>query len=198
MPPEETTDLLRTQLGRARSGLCEHERTAAAASAADRAVKLRQYLNARRVAGFFGSKGELDPMPLLHSAAYAGRECYLPVLHPFKSGCLWFCRWIPGEPLRLNRYGIPEPSTPSRHVIAARHLDLVIVPLLGFDTAGHRIGMGGGYYDRTLSFKRYRSVIRKPYLLGFAHEVQRVENIAPAPWDVTLDAIVTNEALYLV
>lgn len=156
---------------------------------------LRQYRRSNRIAAYIGSKGELDPMPLLSEAAQKGKACFLPVLHPFKTGQLWFCRWQPGEALIPNRFGIPEPIPHPKRLIAASHLDLVIVPLLGFDSAGHRIGMGGGYYDRTFAFTRRFKRIRLPYLVGFAHEVQRVQDIVPNSWDVRLNAVASSQRL---
>ena len=81
-------------------------------------------------------------------------------------------------------------------MIAARNLDLVIVPLLGFDQDCNRIGMGGGYYDRSFAFRRRFKHVKRPYLLGVAHEAQRVERIKAQPWDVSLDAVVTEKNLY--
>jgi 5-formyltetrahydrofolate cyclo-ligase len=81
-------------------------------------------------------------------------------------------------------------------LIAARDLDLVIVPLLGFDNACHRIGMGGGYYDRSFAFARRLRHISAPFMLGFAHEAQRVDQLPQRPWDVPMDAVVTQRKLY--
>jgi len=193
------TDLqqLRRQLRRTRLTLSPQAHAAAREAALARIKRHPRFRRARRVAGYFGSKGELDPMPLLEHAVQMGKRCYLPVLHPFRSGQLWFYRWRPGDALTLNRFGIPEPRPRRSGLIAARRLDLVIVPLLGFDSDCHRLGMGGGYYDRSFAFVHRLKRARRPFLLGLAHESQRVEQLEAQPWDVTLDAVATDQHLYL-
>ena len=91
----------------------------------------------------------------------------------------------------------PEPRICADRLIAARNLDLVIVPLLGFDSDCNRIGMGGGYYDRSFAFTRRYRHIKGPYLLGLAHESQRVEQLDAQPWDIALDAVITEQNLYV-
>jgi len=192
------TDLqqLRRQLRRARLALSPEAHAAARKEALARIRRHPRFRRARRIAGYFGSKGELDPMPLLEYAVALGKRCYLPVLHPFLPGQLWFYRWRPGDPLMPNRFGILEPRPRRSGLIPARRLDLVIVPLLGFDSDCHRLGMGGGYYDRSFAFVRRLTHARRPFLLGLAHESQRVARLEAQPWDVTLDAVATDRHLY--
>ena len=187
---------LRRQLKQLRSSLSARARSDAEALVIHQLLHQPRFLRARRVAGYFGRNGEIDPMPLLARAAAMHKHCYLPVLHPFRAGSLWFCRWHPGERLRLNRYGIPEPVPSAGAMIPARWLDLVVVPLLGFDSDCHRLGMGGGYYDRTFSFARRHRLASRPYLIGVAHEVQRVDALPIRPWDVQLDSVVTDRNCY--
>lgn len=192
------TDLatIRKQLRNIRRGLSRRERDIAARQAAERASRLRQFLNADRIALYRGVDGELCPLPLVETALSLGKTVCLPVLHPFIGGRLVFCRWQPGEAMRRNRFGIEEPIPTARNIIRPSHLDLVVMPLLGFDADCHRIGMGGGFYDRTFAFKQQRRFLKSPYLLGFAHERQRLQQIEQRPWDVPLDAVVTNAALH--
>ena len=187
---------LRQQLKKIRLALSTKERAEAAGAAVQQVLKHPRYRRAKRVAAYFGSKGELCPMALIQHATALRKECYLPVLHPFRAGQLWFCRWRPGDPLTNNRFGIPEPQPDPDKLLAARKLDLVIVPLLGFDSDCHRLGMGGGYYDRSFAFTRRLNYIRHPFLLGFAHESQRVDRLPTQPWDITLNAVVTEHKLY--
>lgn len=77
----------------------------------------------------------------------------------------------------------------------ARWLDFLVVPLVGFDDQGRRLGMGGGYYDATLAFLRRRRIWHKPYLIGLAFECQRVAEIPSEPWDIRLNAILTEKGL---
>jgi 5-formyltetrahydrofolate cyclo-ligase len=108
-------------------------------------------------------------------------------------GQLEFRRYRAGEQLQLNRYGIAEPS-PGREVLAAPELDLIITPLVGFDRRGHRLGMGGGYYDRALRQSSNRS--NKPLLIGAAHSFQELEKVPTEAWDRRLQGVVTEQAYY--
>ena len=96
-----------------------------------------------------------------------------------------------------NRYGILEPQLNCSHVSPVAQLDIILMPLVAFDSKGNRLGMGGGYYDRTLSFTQHQtgfhspSEKRAPKLVGIAHDIQEVDALPIAPWDVPLDAIVT-------
>ena len=98
--------------------------------------------------------------------------------------------------MRPNRFGIPEPSRRNRRLRLAWTLDLLLVPLVGFDTECHRLGMGGGYYDRTLSYLSHRDHWRRPRLIGLAHECQRVAALPVRPWDIPLDFVVTERQVY--
>lgn len=109
---------------------------------------------------------------------------------------LWFLPYRPGEPLHPNRFGIPEPSRHRGRIGPPWNLDLLLVPLVGFDADCNRIGMGGGFYDRTLAYLRHRTHWRRPRLIGIAHECQRVEQIHPRTWDIPLDAVATEQRIY--
>lgn len=126
----------------------------------------------------------------------AAREWFLPVLRRHAAGRLWFVRWRPPDRLRPNRFGILEPSARRGAIRPAWHLDLVLLPLVGFDDRCNRLGMGGGYYDRSLAWLRQRQHWRRPRLIGLAHECQRLEHIEPRRWDVPLDAVVTEARVY--
>jgi 5-formyltetrahydrofolate cyclo-ligase len=153
------------------------------------------FRRSRHIAFYLAADGELDVYPLLEKAWRMGKTCYLPIITPART--LWFARYQPGDPLATNRFGIPEPSRPGLAVIPARVLDLIVTPLVAFDDRGQRLGMGSGFYDRTLSFLRHRRAWRKPRLLGVAHELQRVAALSAAEWDVPLDGAATDERLYL-
>jgi 5-formyltetrahydrofolate cyclo-ligase len=187
---------LRLHLKRTRAALSPRQRSEAAAAAVLRVLRMPQFRRADRIAAFCGSNGELDPLPLLQHAADLKRQCFLPVLHPFRPGRLWFTRWRPGDRLVRNRFGIPEPLIGPDKLVAARRLDLVIVPLLGFDDECHRLGMGGGFYDRSFAFVRRLKRARRPFLLGFAHDSQKVDHLQVQPWDIRLDAVATDRDLY--
>lgn len=151
-----------------------------------------RYRRARSAAFYLASDGEIDPRPLISHALAAGKRCYLPVLKPLSQKKLHFVRYLPGATLRKNRYGIEEPLMQTQGIAQLRTLDVIFMPLVAFDRQGHRLGMGGGYYDRTLGSIDGRS---KPLLIGLAHSFQEVEQLPGAPWDIPLDYIATENEL---
>jgi 5-formyltetrahydrofolate cyclo-ligase len=189
----QSRPVLRRRLRAARRALSPSEQRAHADRVAARLARLTMLRKARRIALYWPADGELDPRPLLDRLISPRRRWYLPVLHPHAPGVLWFARLLPSDPLRPNRFGIPESGRRGRHLCRARALDLVLMPLVGFDDQCHRLGMGGGYYDRTFAFLRDRAHWHRPRLVGLAHECQQLEAIDQQPWDVPLDAIVTEQ-----
>ncbi len=157
---------------------------------------LAVYRNSRRVAVYLANDGEIDLAVLVQRAVAARKRCYLPVLCPLGGRRLWFAAYRPGEPLRMNRLHILEPKRPAAQWVRAACLDLVLVPLVAFDARGNRIGMGGGYYDKTLAFLAGRRYWRKPRVVGVGHDFQRVAVIKPRPWDVALDRVITESRVY--
>ncbi len=151
------------------------------------AISSPAFRNSGRIGVYLPNDGEMDPRPLLRRAWSMGKRCYLPVLDPLGSNRLWFVPYRAGDALRINRYGIPEPTHPARARVRAGALDLILAPLVAFDRHGHRLGMGGGYYDRSLAFLRHRRHWRRPRLYGLAFEFQRVKRLRAAAWDVALD-----------
>ncbi len=151
--------------------------------------------SARRIALYQPIDGELDPSPI-RARLQDRYGWYLPVLRPHVPGRLWFVRDRTRRRWRRNRFDILEPSARGRHILAPQGLHLILVPLVGFDAECHRIGMGAGFYDRSLAFLRSRQHWQRPRLIGLAHECQRLDRIEPEPWDIQLDAVVTERSLY--
>ncbi|MFC0267505.1 5-formyltetrahydrofolate cyclo-ligase [Kushneria aurantia] len=185
---------LRRQLRRRRRELDVRAQRRAALMLARRLMRLAELRRARRVALYLPEGGEIDPRPLIDWLHQRGAEIYLPVLRPLVENRLWFVRLMADTQMTLNRFQIAEPSLRQS---AARHrrvrpemLDVVLMPLVGFDRQGHRLGMGGGFYDRTFAFKRYRST--RPVLIGVAHACQQVSALPAQPWDVGLDLIASD------
>ena len=151
---------------------------------------------ARHIAVYLPNDGEIDPGFFILLAQRLGKVCYLPVLHPVLTNRLWFCRFDSLTPMRHNRFGIPEPKRPrSDQKRAPWSLQLVLLPLVAFDAKGGRLGMGGGFYDRTFAFTR-RSRGPRPRLIGLAHSLQEVERLPVAGWDIPLEAVVTDAAVH--
>jgi 5-formyltetrahydrofolate cyclo-ligase len=142
---------------------------------------------------YLPAAGELDCTPLAVQAWNRGRQVFLPVITGDR---LRFAPFHPGSELRENRFGIPEPVTARRAWRTAQQLDVIVAPLVAFDEHGHRLGMGGGFYDRTLAFRVRRLHRRRPHFIALAFEMQKVEGLCSDMWDVGLDAVITESATY--
>ncbi len=189
-----TARTLRQTIRQQRRALSFSESVTCAEQLAQHAARHPLLLRSTRIAAYLATDGEIDPMPLLETLWSAGKQVYLPVLVPFSRQKLWFARFNPGDMLACNRFGIPEPVR--RCLIKPCALDLVLTPLVAFDVSGHRVGMGGGFYDRTFAFLQQRQYWKKPGLLGLAYEFQKQDRIKPNNWDVSLDAIATELHIY--
>ncbi len=124
------------------------------------------------------------------------KRSYLPVLRKIGDNRLHFCEYRPGDALLHNRFRIREPDPRHRGLTPPWGLDLILMPLVGFDADGGRLGMGGGFYDRTLAFLRQRRLWRRPRLIGIAHACQRVAQLPTRPWDIPLDGVVTEQGFH--
>jgi len=187
---------LRTTLRARRRALTGPEQQRAAQALAARAAATRWFRVSRRIALYLPNDGEIDPQPLLDRIQASNKRGYLPILSRLKHDRLWFAPYGGAGPLRLNRFGIPEPVVPARQWVRAQDLDLILMPLVAFDNRGNRLGMGGGFYDKSLAFLRARACWRKPHLIGLAHDFQCVPQLDPFPWDVPLQAVVTDQCVY--
>lgn len=152
---------------------------------------------AKHIAIYLPNDGEIDPHPYMAMAHRKGVKFYLPVLHPVHAGKLVFSPYYDGVELTANRFGIPEPAFSKGLRRPAWALDAVLFPLVGFDENGGRLGMGGGFYDRTFAFSRWRPRL-SPKLIGLAHDFQKVETLPIKPWDVPLHSVATDRKLYWV
>lgn len=187
---------LRRTLRAHRNTLTDSDQAAAARKLAARVAGSRLFHVSRRIALYLPNDGEIDPGPLLDRARAMKKVFYLPILSRLRHDRLWFAPYAPDGALMLNRFGIPEPAVPARHWVRAQDLDLILMPLVAFDARGNRLGMGGGFYDKSLAFLRHRQLWRKPHLVGLAHDFQRVERLDPSAWDVPLQAVVTDLGVY--
>ncbi|SDR01404.1 5-formyltetrahydrofolate cyclo-ligase [Pseudoxanthomonas sp. CF385] len=182
-------DALRRELRARRRALSAAERIAGADALATRLLALPFAPERGYVAGYWAMDGEIGlhswQLRLSKDVIYC-----LPVLADDET--LRFAPWRPGDELVTNRYGIPEPDIDPRSGLRADEMALIAVPLVGFDDAGHRLGMGGGWYDRTLAARLRQPA--PPWLVGVGFEAQRVASVDAQAWDVPLDAICTERA----
>ena len=142
------------------------------------------------VAGYWAMGGEV-PLHLLQMRLRADQVWCLPCLEG--DGSLRFAPWRPGDPLVSNRFGIPEPALAPDSRLAPREMATVLLPLVAFDARGNRLGMGGGYYDRSFAFRLQSPA--PPRLVGVGYGFQRQDGLQAEPWDVPLDAVVTEAGL---
>ena len=196
----ETTDLSRPKLRRllrqARRRLSPQAQRRAAQGLYRQLAQHPVFRRAKHIALYLPSDGEIDPRPLLRAAQRRGKATYLPVLSPWPCTKMVFQRVRAHEKMAPNRFRIPEPRRNRAQQRKVWALDLILMPLVGFDRHGGRLGMGGGFYDRSLAYRGRRKNWHKPTLLGLAHECQQVERLALASWDVPLTATVTDKGWY--
>ncbi|WP_027965698.1 5-formyltetrahydrofolate cyclo-ligase [Halomonas halocynthiae] len=190
---------LRKMLRQRRRALSPKQQKNASNRLTQRLRQLPDIQRARHLALYLPNDGEIDPTALLPWLTSRNARVYLPVLRPLADNSLWFVNYHPQTPMVANRFGISEPSTrhaahPSRRR-PAWALDVILLPLVGFDENGERLGMGGGFYDRTLA--RLKDNGSRPRLIGIAHDCQGVERLPTAPWDIPLDAIVSDSRLVI-
>lgn len=153
------------------------------------------FIHAKTIAFYLANDGEMNTEALFEKARAMKKRCYLPVLHPIHPRLMWFAEYRTGDQLIHNRFGIPEPNHKIRNTIMPWALDLVCMPLVGFDEQGGRLGMGGGFYDRTFAY-RLEHPAKRPRLLGIAHECQKVINLTVNDWDIPMDGVATDTAVY--
>ena len=182
---------LRHRLRAQRVTRSEEQAVTAAQICCEILISHKIFRSARHIAGYMAIERELDPMSFLRAACAAGKSVYLPRITGKRE--MEFLPWQPGAMLRENSFGIPEPVSDRRARRDPRDLDLVLVPLLGFDQNGNRLGFGGGFYDKAFAFRNARQA--PPLLCGYAYADQRCEAIEVANWDVSLDAVVTPEGI---
>ncbi|MEO6696549.1 MAG: 5-formyltetrahydrofolate cyclo-ligase [Gammaproteobacteria bacterium] len=187
---------LRAQMHTQRRALSRRDRDAAALAVAKRLTTLRAFRAAHHIACYWPYQGEVDLHPLMQRIWELCKHCYLPLVSSRYPQSLRFARHEPDTVLSLNHLGIAEPHAEGNKRVTAAALDLIIVPLVAFDAAGHRLGWGAGHYDRTLAFLNRRRHWRRPRLIGVGYDFQRVDNIESAPWDVPLDGVVTELRVY--
>jgi len=189
---------LRQQLRAQRQRLPVAKQRQAALAVADHLADWPPFVAARRIAGYWACHGELDPLPLLERAWHTGKTAYLPVLADSPPQSLRFAPYRPETPLRPNRFRILEPEVSPADELKPTDLDLILMPLVAFDPTGTRLGMGGGFYDRSFAFlldPDYQG--HRPWLIGLGYAFQQVAVLSRQSWDVPLDAVVTEQVLRL-
>ena len=176
---------LRQQIRKTRANLTALQQQQAEDSITQQALALIEERNAQHIALYLSFDGEISTEKLIKTLWAQGKQVYLPVLHPFKPNHLLFLRYLPDTPMCQNKFGIWEPKLNVQNVLPLDELDILFTPLVAFDKQGNRLGMGGGFYDRTLQNWQNSSFIP----VGLAHQCQQVEQLPTEAWDVPLHQI---------
>jgi len=179
---------LRRKALQARREMSVGERTRASTSICKQLIASREYYSSTLVGCYLPMHDEVDTREIIESAWRANKRIFVPVLR--NQAQMVFCEILEDTELVKNNFGVWEPTR--GFLISPRLLDLVVTPTVAFDRNAHRIGMGGGYYDRAFAFLRHRKHWIHPKLLGVAFQCQEVEEITPNPWDIRLYRVLSN------
>jgi 5-formyltetrahydrofolate cyclo-ligase len=183
---------LRKQLRAQRRSLSGAEHARRSGLAAKAIAGLPRFRAGKRIAVYLPFDQETDTAALIAAARRRGVRLFVPVIVDRRHGRV---RFYPlDRKTRRGVFGIRVPTDLGRPV-PPRWLDLIVIPLVGVDDAGRRLGMGGGFYDRALKFRRSRRGWRGPQLTGLAFDCQRTDSKFAEPWDVNLDSLATESGL---
>lgn len=182
----------RNEIRQKRKSLHEDE-VAKCSELVRRVVLEHEFLKQNRcIASYHSFSGEIDTVEINKALRLAGHHMALPVIHPEEKGLMDFYSYEKPEDLILNRFKIPEPVVSEENLVQPHKLEVVIVPLVGFNEKGERLGMGGGYYDRML-----KKISCECLTLGLAYDFQLIPEIKSQPWDMPLDEIITPTKHYI-
>jgi 5-formyltetrahydrofolate cyclo-ligase len=177
---------LRNAARAAREALTPIERESASKKITDTVVRASWFRRSKLVGCYLPTEQEVDTWPIIDRAWRMKKRIFAPVIG--KNFTMQFRELHPETELAINFYGLPEPE--DGEFIEMRALDIVITPVVAFDADCNRLGMGSGYFDRAFSFLKHRKFLFHPKLIGLAFSCQRVEKIAPNPWDIRIFRLV--------
>jgi 5-formyltetrahydrofolate cyclo-ligase len=187
---------VRKQLRLARRALSPADHSLRSNLAASAITRMAAFRHRSRVAIYLPFDRETNTAALLIAARRRGIRIYVPVVSDLRHRRLRFYR-LTGK-TRRGVFGISVPHRLSHRgapPIAPRWFDLIVVPLVGIDAKGRRLGMGGGFYDRALAFRHVRRHWIGPRLVGLGFDCQRVHCVFADRWDVRLDSLATESGL---
>jgi len=184
--------LLRKQLRQLRQVLTAQEQSMASQHLANQLAQLPWLSSCQHIGLYYPSDGEISPLSFV--AEHPNKQFYLSSLSTTEKRALCFHPWGLTSAIRYNSLNVAEPAEQekTRSILA---LDMLLMPLVGFDNQGQRLGMGGGFYDYSL--RHAAQAEARPYLVGVAHACQEVDSLPIEPWDVPLDAVVTDQKIVI-
>lgn len=177
---------LRQTLKQRRAQLSQHQQFVAEQQVAQRIRTQLWFVSAHNIAVYAAEKGEISAEKIVADAWKMGKCTLLPVLHA-RDKRLLFSPFSAATQYRTNRFGLREPAG-AKHT-PAWALSVIILPLVGFTKYGVRLGMGGGFYDRTLSDLNPLNL--RPLRVGLAYDFQQLDTLQKQPWDQCLDWVIT-------
>ncbi|MBT0721248.1 5-formyltetrahydrofolate cyclo-ligase [Tatumella sp. TA1] len=183
---------LRQHMRQLRRSLSDAQHYAASQQLAEHAILFSVIEQSRNIALFLPIDGEINTRPLIARLWHLGKRVYLPRIDPLSPTRLLFQRYTPDTQLVKHHLGMLEPQEDLSECCQFEELDVVGVPLVAFDSHGHRLGFGGGFYDRLLADWQQTHV----FPIGIAHDCQHLDNLPIEPWDVPLPAVITPTKLW--
>ena len=177
---------LRNTLRQRRRRLDDEQQRAASLAVSHHVEMLPAWPGAHRIALYLAADGEIATEFIGRRARALGKRLFLPVIGEDRH--MDFAEWTESCSLEANPYGIPGPPADATRCPAAE-LDIIFLPLVGWDRSGGRLGMGGGFYDRTLA------AVSGPVLAGLGYAEQEVQEVPRDEWDVPLHFVVTDTEL---
>lgn len=192
----EQRQLLRKEVRNRRQQLSNDEQQQASVDLCARLISQPKIQAAQTISLYLANDGEISLEPFINWCWQSNKAVYLPVIHPFSSGNLLFLRYSQATHLIANKYNILEPKLAVTDVLPLAQLDVLIAPLVAFDRQGNRLGMGGGFYDRTLSSWHNGSRQQSLLPIGVAHNCQLLDSIPNQHWDIPLPEIITPNKQY--
>lgn len=188
--------LLRKEVRNRRQQLSNDEQQQASLDLCATLISQPKIQAAKTISLYLANDGEISLEPFIDWCWQNNKAVYLPVIHPFSPGNLLFLHYSQATHLIANKYNILEPKLAVTDVLPLAQLDVLIAPLVAFDRQGNRLGMGGGFYDRTLS-SWHKSKIQQSLLpIGVAHNCQLLDSIPNQHWDIPLPEIITPSKQY--
>ena len=182
---------LRREMRETRRALDDKTQQYAATMFAYYFCRSRIYMNSDKIACYLATDGEIAMDAVIERAWRDHKKVYLPVLHPYLNK-LQFARYTPDTILVNNRFGIGEPAIAARKRENPLTMEVVLTPLVAYDDQGNRIGMGGGFYDRSFAALKRRNHWQRPLLIGCAHSCQKVTRIQNQSWDLPVASVFTE------
>ncbi len=190
----KTQQQWRVEKRQARKNLSTTDKTDKSQQIVEQIIATDNYKNAQCIGAYLAMPEEVNLQSLIEIAWADNKQVYLPVVIDWEKPLL-FAPYHTDSQLVKDKLNIDIPNTDTDNYITAEQLDLVITPLVAFDRYNNRIGMGGGFYDRTFAFKKHQN---RPVLIGVAFAVQQTNSpISVNDWDIRPDRIITeHHSLY--